>query len=389
MINLNEILKLSMFSNFKTICGKEYLGNQVNATVILEYESSKIHYSGYGPGYFVLLSYFFAKSNPEIVNGTLKTLIQKNVSGIAIKIAPEETLPSEIVHLAVKHHVPLFTFYDEFMEDLIININQSMKTRAQYIIHEEYLNSILRGTPSPDTVEKTALQINPEFKNFVRTAIIFSKNQASNLQVHTFFDKMMYRKYQYESNTNYSFVKMGNGVVIICSFENDDAVDFNGYISKLLKENNFSPEDFYIGACEELLPLYSLNDSIQKANCAKMVCKFHNLDYMCYRDLGIYKYAMAVIQNKMLCEDMFKKIDIIKNYDKKHESNLLKTIISYVNNNSDIQKTSEECFQHTNTIRYRIKKAEELIGLKENTAEEEITFMVRCYLLRQIMAETL
>lgn len=387
MINLNEILKLSMFSNFKTICGKEYLDNAVNATVILEYESSKIHYSGYGPGYFVLLSYFFAKTNPDLVNGTIKTLIQKKVSGIAIKIAPEETVPSEIIHLASKYHVPLFSFYDEFMEDLIINVNQSLKTRAQYIIHEEYLNSILKGSPAPDVVEKTAHQINPDFLQNIKSASIISKDKASNLQVHTFFDKMMYRKYQYENNTSYSFVKMGNGIAIICSFEKEENQPFADYINKLLQENEFSPEDYYIGACEELMPLYKLNESIQKANFAKMVCKFQNQNYLCYRKLGVYKYAMAVIQNKILCEDMFKKIDILKNYDKKHESNLLKTLISYTNNNSDIQKTSEECYQHTNTIRYRIKKAEEMLSLDGSTADEEIIFMIRCYQLRQVFAE--
>lgn len=100
MIQISEILKLALFKDFKIICGEKYLDNLVNATVILEYESSRIEYDGYGYGYFVLLSYFFADKDPELVNGTLKTLIQKQVSAIAIKIAPEKELPQDIIELA-------------------------------------------------------------------------------------------------------------------------------------------------------------------------------------------------------------------------------------------------------------------------------------------------
>ena len=143
MITVNEILNLTLFKKFKVLTGKEYLTNTVTTAVILEYESSRIQYAGYCYGYFVLVSYFFAATNPELVNGSIRNLIQKHVSGIAIKLLPEERIPEDIIQLAKENHVPLLTFYDEFMEDLIININESMKTRAQYIVHEEKLNLIL------------------------------------------------------------------------------------------------------------------------------------------------------------------------------------------------------------------------------------------------------
>lgn len=67
----------------------------------------------------MLISYFFASTNPELVNNRIRTLIEKHVYGISLKIAPEETLPEDIVKLALRNHVPIVTFYEEFMEDLI------------------------------------------------------------------------------------------------------------------------------------------------------------------------------------------------------------------------------------------------------------------------------
>ena len=133
MIQISEILELSLFKDFKIICGEKYLNNLVNATVILEYESSRIDYEGYSYGYFVLLSYFFADSDPELVNGTLRTLIQKQVSGIAIKIPPDRELPEDIIKLAKLYHVPLFSFYEQFMED-----SDSLKEKIEKVAKEIY-----------------------------------------------------------------------------------------------------------------------------------------------------------------------------------------------------------------------------------------------------------
>ena len=46
MITVNEILNLTLFKKFKILCGKDFLSNTVNTAVILEYESSRIHYAG-------------------------------------------------------------------------------------------------------------------------------------------------------------------------------------------------------------------------------------------------------------------------------------------------------------------------------------------------------
>lgn len=381
MITVNEILNLTLFKKFNVLTGKDYLSNTVTTAVILEYESSRINYAGYCYGYFVLVSYFFASTNPELVHGTLKKLIEKHVSGIALKILPEEHLPEDIVKLAKENHVPILTFYDEFMEDLIININESMKTRAQYIIHEEKMNLILTEKKNPSEVERIALEINPDFKKKIISALLISKEPATNLQVHTYFDSLMYHRAKTDIGNSWTFIKSGYDVVLVCSFNDEELKGIHAlaYIKEILTINGFKPEQFYIGYDAEPIDLGQLKESIKKSQNAANVCKFHNLDTLSYKYVGIYKYAISIVQDEILCNEIKNKIAILEEYDKKHESNLIKTLISFVNNNGDYAATSEECFQHTNTIRYRIKKAEQLLDLEESTSEEEIRMIVRCY----------
>lgn len=291
MIQISEILELSLFKDFKIICGEKYLNNLVNATVILEYESSRIDYEGYGYGYFVLLSYFFADSDPELVNGTLRTLIQKQVSGIAIKIQPDRELPEDIIKLAKLYHVPLFSFYEQFMEDLIICINESMKTRAQYVIAEEKLNSIVNEKHKSSTVEKIALEINPHFHPSIITANITSRDMSNNLKIHTYFDKLMYRQYRDTKVHDYSFVKMGHGIMLICSYQEDnipeDYQSMLHHINDILVEAGFLPESYHIGICDEILPLDRLNEAIIKSKNANIVGQFFEQTDTAYSQIGI------------------------------------------------------------------------------------------------------
>lgn len=381
MITVNEILNLTLFKKFNVLTGKDYLTNTVTTAVILEYESSRINYAGYCYGYFVLVSYFFASTNPELVHGTLKNLIEKHVSGIALKILPEEHLPEDIVKLAKENHVPILTFYDEFMEDLIININESMKTRAQYIIDEEKMNLILNEKKEPAEIEKIALEINSEFKQKIISAALISKEAATNLQVHTYFDSLMYHRSKGDTNNSWTFIKSGYDVILVCSFDEQETRGLHAlaYIKEILTQNGFDPDKFYIGYDAEIVDLCMIKDSVKKSQDAANICKFQKIGTLSYKYVGIYKYAISIVQNDILSREIKNKISILEEYDKKHEANLIRTLISYVNNNGDYAATSEECFQHTNTIRYRIKKAEQLLDLEETTSEEEIRMLVRCY----------
>ncbi len=381
MTTVNEIMNLTLFKKFKILTGNEYLSNTVTTAVILEYESSRINYAGYCFGYFVLISYFFASTNPELVNGSIKRLIQKKVSGIAIKMLPEEQLPQDIIKCAKENHVPILTFYDEFMEDLIININESMKTRAQYIIHEEKLNRILNDTTDKNQAFSLAKEINSNFKDNIISAVLIPKEDSTNLKVHTFFDSLMYHRAKMETQTSWSFIKLKHNIVLICSFDKEEAknlIKFH-YIQDLLIQNGFSSENFYIGFDEEILDLSDIKESVKKAYTAAEICKFTQANTLSYKYTGIYKYAYNMLQDEIIRKEIKNKIEILHTYDKKHDSNLMKTICSFVRNNGDYTLTSEECFQHTNTIRYRIKKIYELLDLDESEGDEETKLLVRCH----------
>lgn len=130
------------------------------------------------------------------------------------------------------------------------SINESMKTRAQYVIAEEKLNSIVNEKHKPSTVEKIALEINPHFHPSIITANITSRDMSNNLKIHTYFDKLMYRQYRDTKVHDYSFVKMGHGIMLICSYQEDNIPELFRIcciILDILVEAGFLPESYHIG----------------------------------------------------------------------------------------------------------------------------------------------
>ena len=93
-----------------------------------------------------------------------------------------------------------------------------MKTRSQYIIHEEKLNLILNETKSKDEVSRIAREINPDFKDKIISAVLIPRKESSNLKVHTFFDSLMYHRSKIDTVTPWSFIKSDHNIVLICSF---------------------------------------------------------------------------------------------------------------------------------------------------------------------------
>lgn len=387
MITIAEVLKLSLFSKFNILCGKQFLNNSVTSPVILEYESSRINYEGYGPGYFVLLSYFFVYKDPDLVNNTIITLLNKKVSGIAIKLQPTDTIPDEILQLAERNHVPILTFYEEFIEDLIISINESMKTRTKYIILEEKINTFLNQKASRKEVQSFALEINPDFNPYIYVAHLTSKAPIDNLSIHRYFDRLMYRTYRTKKQYPYSLIKYKLGILLICSYtENSllpDKTSVETSIRDIAIDSGFALEDFYIGVADEPMPLSKLDISIQQAIDSNSICKFENNTMRCYSTLGIYKYILTLLKNETLYQEIEHDISILVNYDEVHDSSLLETLKAYVKNTGDYKNTSAELFQHTNTIRYRIKKAEQMLGLTNDHNYEEIAILIQCYLLHE------
>ncbi|HZK48546.1 MAG TPA: PucR family transcriptional regulator ligand-binding domain-containing protein [Thermoleophilia bacterium] len=64
-------------------------------------------------------------------------------------------------------------------------------------------------------------------------------------------------------------------------------------------------------------------------------------------------------------------IDPVDRYDQQNDSQLLKTLTTYLANDENLSKTAEDLYAHRHTIRYRLQKIGDLTGLSVFKSEEK------------------
>lgn len=101
----------------------------------------------------------------------------------------------------------------------------------------------------------------------------------------------------------------------------------------------------------------SLNDS-QKAVTASEY--YSDEKIIVFDDLGIYKIFCNSILKDELYDFYANTLEPLVNYDKKRDTELVKTLKVYFESNGNLKKMSEKLFTHYNTVLYRVNRIQEI-----------------------------
>ncbi len=380
LIQVRELLKMPLFQNFKLIAGENGLEQQLSNVVILEYESVNNSYHVFNQGDFILTSLFFAVNDPDSIVTALRNVINRNIAGIAIKTVFFDDIPEEIKQYALEKKVPIFTFSEVYMEDLILCVNNFLKLKQQFLVNENNINKLVNTTSSPDIVQNIVKQINPLFFSNVTAAFITPKDEASNIEFTSYFYELFYKNYTSAISTHYSFIKYRSGMLIIHTSPSSLQVDASVF-NTLLQSIKLNSELFYIGISDQKNSYSDFHIAIKMSIWANQVGQMNHSDITYYKNIGIYKWITPLFNECTIENDYKKLIYKINEYDKNFKSNLWNTLIVFIQNNGEYSKTAKDLYQHPNTIRYRIKKIQEIADLDGDDFYVQLYICVKLYLL--------
>ncbi len=88
-----------------------------------------------------------------------------------------------------------------------------------------------------------------------------------------------------------------------------------------------------------------------------------------YDEIGIYRLFIDYKRDDELYEFVHEELESLINYDKQNNTDLLHTLEVYLACNQNISKTVETMYVHRNTIKYRISRIEEILGVDLNDVE--------------------
>lgn len=111
-----------------------------------------------------------------------------------------------------------------------------------------------------------------------------------------------------------------------------------------------------------------ISKSFKEASKSISICtklKYRN-KILSYKDLGIIQVFCEIEDTALLKNYRNEMLEPLIIYDKKNSSCLIQTLKIYLNNNCNIIHTSQILDTHRNTIKYRINRIEEILGISLN-----------------------
>ena len=380
MIRLKELLELPIFQNFRLIAGYTGLSREVRNVDILEYEWLSRNFDVFSPDDLVLTSLFFAKDEPALILSSFEKLAARGVTAIAVKTVFYTELPEDVIAYCDAHDLPLFLFDGAFMEDIIVNFNDVRKLEQSHRESERQIHDLLAPARTPYAIEAAVREINASFQNYVTAFyLIHRRYPASPREVTSFLARLTYKQYSRRQLDNVTYRKYQNGLLILYTTR-EPALDAppEQIAQKLLARYDTRLSDFHCGSSETLPTFRALRAAIQQAIDACQIARATDAPAN-YAGLGIQRLLFPMSRDeplRRLAEDV---VATLQQYDEKYTSNLLDTCRAYIAHHGEISKTAATLYQHPNTIRYRLKKAESLLAPVLGTEDvyEQLYFLLR------------
>jgi len=131
---------------------------------------------------------------------------------------------------------------------------------------------------------------------------------------------------------------------------------------------------------------YSVSEicrSFQEARQALSLGRFRQPEngITCYEDLGVLK-LLSHIRTEELDDFAQETLEALIAYDSHNDTDLLRTLEIYFQENESLTLAAEKLFIHANTLRNRLKKIESILGVELNQADVQVRFYVACQALR-------
>jgi hypothetical protein len=123
------------------------------------------------------------------------------------------------------------------------------------------------------------------------------------------------------------------------------------------------------GACRN--PLEIAQSYSQARRAVEVARRFGRRgEVVTFEDLGLYRLLFQVADQSELRAFVEQVLGPLMEYDRKHKTDFIRTVATYLTNNNSLQATARDLTVHVNTATYRIHRIQAITGLDLTRAED-------------------
>lgn len=374
-ISVKEVWALKEFQAFQLVAGENGLDNQIEKIGILDYEFALQNEHeprkwGFRKHDFVLSSLLFAKDRPELLLPMVRELCKDRVSALAIKNVCYTELPSEVIQYANEHQLPIFMFGrdDAYFEDIVMTLKTMIQERSSLEQTEHQISLFLNGELDAKSQRELNRKILTERTESYRLVYCHIADKEEKIRD---YQKYYMLKSGSEEKKNVFYYRGGCFIVIYRPDGSENEKGFLRYREYLQGVLRMPVGDYWIGLGEiHEDPEEDLQYAMQESLCAQMYARLFDQRHVWFGEMGIYRVLLPCYQQHWFRKFSIQIIQKILDFDREYDGNLYQTVEYYVRNHANIIEVAERMHLHKNTVRYRINKVKEILGMGESDSFE-------------------
>lgn len=375
---VEKALKMPSLQQVEVIAGKKGLNRVINSVSIMDHPDT----SWIKRGDFLLTTGYVFKDDKKLQINLVKELAKRGCAGMAIKLRrflPE--IPPEMIEEANQYRLPLLELpFEAILSDLLFSFTHEIVNRENLINVPSQQNEVFKRILSRNITDSIDVHNQLSELGFDLESpyiiLLLKEGQRENQELHSVSLVTQLNKIV-KSKNEIRDVKLWltefDGHLIILQGRRGGATNSLVHLAERfaydLAENLFKEYTTYpiaIGISKEKKDVHRLQEGYLEANQAIQLgskINFHNPKLVYdYR-----KFEVDTLINQVHKDFLTQYVDStllpVIEYDRETGGELLKTLEIYLSYRGKVEDTARALFVHRNTVKFRLSRIEELLGL--------------------------
>ena len=377
MITVADILALPAFEQVQPITQCVGAGaREVRNVGILDCAPDKDNgYLSYVPGEFIVTNLGFARDDPELSERSLLVLIARGVSGIALKKVYRPIVSDRVVKTAEEAGVPLFLYDGAYHEVVAYQALDLIHRDGEQSDKGRILDELLSGH-DPQATRAALYELAGTTGSTVQ-CIAAAPRSLDECSLYATLDAL--------SSVLVGFKRDWDVVEATFAFRYHGALlAFVSYAQPPAGVRTRSEDDLVarllatgpvsLGVGEET-PLSDGDMSVREALAALKTAQVEGESVVTWADLHHDAFRAAASEGRLFWRTAALHRALLEEYDDGHGTELAATAEAVARAYGDVRLAAEALHQHPNTLRYRLRKAKDVLGMPDSP-DREFAFLL-------------
>ncbi len=206
--------------------------------------------------------------------------------------------------------------------------------------------------------------------NCYRGIYFYSKNRLNHTSDICLQNSKIRKIFENYSNAKFLFLSDKENMII---YSNLSKKEIETFVALNQTKSYISDKNIGIAITSKYNELTALNNCYKEAKALRLINK---KDLICTDDLKLRRNLVDLL----LDIDKIKSIDVLNktllSYDQKNDSELMKTLVEFIENDLNHKITAKKLHIHTETLRYRLERIKDITDLDIKKSDDLLLLMI-------------